>query len=175
MPLPPPINFPAFLRTQSHLLQPPVNNYCLYNTQDFTVMVVGGPNKRTDYHVNPTEEWFYQVKGAMVLKVVEKGDGGEEVFRDVEIGEGDMFMLPGNTPHNPVRFEKTVGIVIERKRPEGTNDTLQWYCETCKSIVYSESFYCTDLGTQLKPVIERYFATEELRTCKKCGHVNQTK
>lgn len=193
MPLPPPINFPKWLAEKSHLLKPPVNNFCLYNSADFTVMVVGGPNARTDYHWNETEEWFYQYKGDMLLKVVDDGE-----FRDVPIREGEMFMLPGNTPHNPVRFADTVGIVVERKRPPEaigelmcgnftghwtcrtqrvyqTVDRLRWYCEQCKEIVYEESFHCVDLGTQLKPVIERYFASEELRTCKKCGHVNPKK
>lgn len=175
----PPINFPKWLEENSHRLQPPVNNFCLWNEKDITVMVVGGPNKRTDYHVNPTEEWFYQIKGNMLLKIVEN----ETEFRDVEIREGDMFLLPGNIPHNPVRFADTVGIVLERQRPQGRrlnqlagqNDHLRWYCSSCHQIVYQESFFCTDLGVQLKPVIERFAASQELRTCKNCGTVNEAK
>lgn len=55
MPLSPPLNFTQWLQDKGHLLQPPVNNFCLYSGKDFTVMVVGGPNERNDYHVNETE------------------------------------------------------------------------------------------------------------------------
>lgn len=133
--LPKPFNFPvstahiltpqAWLRDNRELLSPPVNNFCLYNTKDFTVMAVGGPNKRTDYHVNPTEEYFYQIQGDMLLKVV---DG--DAFVDVNICEGDMYLLPANIPHNPVRFANTTGIVVERQRPAGENGISPMHART---------------------------------------------
>ncbi|KAJ3289141.1 3-hydroxyanthranilic acid dioxygenase [Borealophlyctis nickersoniae] len=134
-------------------------------------MVVGGPNARTDYHINETEEWFYQHKGDMLLKVVDEGE-----FKDIPIKEGEMFLLPGNIPHNPVRFANTVGLVVERKRPPASLDRLRWYCadSACRAIVHERAFHCTNLGTQLKPVIEEYYANEDLRTCKICGAVNPT-
>ncbi len=51
----PPFKLDQWIQDNKHLLQPPVNNYCLWRSADFTVMAVGGPNKRTDYHINPTE------------------------------------------------------------------------------------------------------------------------
>jgi len=126
--------------------------------------VVGGPNARTDYHINQTPEWFYQYKGAMILKVV---DG--VVFRDIIIREGDMFLLPPNTPHNPVRFADTVGVVLEQKRPEDSIDRMRWYCQGCKEVVHEAAFHCTDLGTQIKEAVEAFKTSNDLRTCKNCG------
>ncbi|KAJ9157802.1 3-hydroxyanthranilate 3,4-dioxygenase [Pleurostoma richardsiae] len=160
-----PVNLPKWLEENSHLLKPPINNYCVYN-EDFTVMIVGGPNARTDYHINETPEWFYQYKGAMMLKVV---DGG--AFRDIIIREGDMFLLPANTPHNPVRFANTVGVVLEQRRPETSIDRMRWYCQSCHEIVHEAAFHCTDLGTQIKAGVEAFKASEEKRRCKNCGEL----
>ncbi len=166
MPISPPLNLKRWIEDNRHFLTPPVGNKLVWEDTEFTVMVVGGPNTRKDYHVDPGEEWFYQVEGDMVLKVMEDG-----ASRDIAIREGEMFLLPSNVPHSPQRFPDTVGMVIERKRLEGELDHLRWYCESCGEVLYNESFHCTNLGTQLAPVIERFHADEALRTCKSCGAV----
>jgi 3-hydroxyanthranilate 3,4-dioxygenase len=169
--LPFPINFPKWLEENGHLLQPPVGNYCLFKSKDYTVMVVGGPNARSDYHFQPTEEFFYQVKGGMLLKVIDDGQ-----FRDIHIGEGEMFMLPANTPHSPCRFDNTIGLVVERTRPEGGEDAMRWYCPNLGAhqgkphIVKEKRFLCTDLGTQLKPIIDEWKADVAGRKCSDCGY-----
>lgn len=102
----------------------------------------------------------------MMLKVV---DGGR--FRDIIIREGDMFLLPPNTPHNPVRFANTVGVVIEQRRPADSIDRMRWYCQKCGEIVHEAAFHCTDLGTQIKEAVNAFKADEQARTCKQCGEV----
>ena len=109
-----------------------------------------------------------------MMRIVE-----EEKFRDVHIQEGDTFLLPANTPHNPVRFADTVRMVMERKRPEGSLDRLRWYCSKGNharpTIIHEFTFHCVDLGTQLKPLIEEWQNNEALRLCKACGQVEDSK
>jgi 3-hydroxyanthranilate 3,4-dioxygenase len=100
----------------------------------------------------------------MTLKVVDEGQ-----FRDIVIREGEMFLLPPNTPHNPVRFANTVGIVLEQPRPEGSQDRLRWYCANCHAMVDEAAFHCTDLGTQIKEAVNAFKGSESRRKCDKCG------
>jgi 3-hydroxyanthranilate 3,4-dioxygenase len=166
------------LEANSHLLQPPVNNYCVYHpstSSGYTVMVVGGPNARTDYHINSTPEFFYQYRGSMLLKTVADTSTTPHTFQDIPIHEGSLFLLPANTPHCPVRFKDTVGVVMEQPRKEGAEDTMRWYCQSCGEIVWEKRFICTDLGTQIKAVVEEFGADVQKRTCAKCGVLAETK
>ncbi|MFQ5653861.1 MAG: 3-hydroxyanthranilate 3,4-dioxygenase [Planctomycetota bacterium] len=166
MAMPAAFSLKTWIDEHRHLLKPPVCNQVIWRDTEFMVMVVGGPNQRKDYHVNPTEEFFYQLEGEMVLKVI---DGGE--FRDIPIGEGEVFLLPPLVPHSPQRFAHTVGMVVEHKRPEGEDDHIRFYCECCREIIFDHSFYLTDLVTQLKPVMERFWGNASLRECSECGAV----
>ena len=43
--------------------------------------------------------------------------------------------------------------------------------DACLAALHDAEFQLQDLGKQLKPIIESFYAAEQLRTCKKCGHV----
>ena len=104
-------NFQKWIDENEHLLKPPVGNKKVFEDGDMTVQVVGGPNERADYHDDPVEEFFYQLKGNMVLKV---GDNGN--FYDVPIKEGEVFLLPPHVRHSPQRPAGSIGLVVEPKR-----------------------------------------------------------
>lgn len=165
--LPPAINFKKWIDENRHLLKPPVGNKAIYN-DDYIVMVVGGPNSRKDYHLNQTPEFFYQVEGDIVLKVIEDGKP-----RDIHIREGEVFYLPPNIPHSPQRGANTVGLVIEQKRAEGMKDGLAWYCENCNHKLYEESFELKNIEVDLPVIFEKFYSNLELLTCDNCGTVMQ--
>jgi len=159
-------NLKAWIDEHRHLLKPPVGNKMIWQDSEFLVMIVGGPNARKDYHVEDGEELFYQIEGDITVRVLEDGRP-----RDIVIREGDIFLLPAGVPHSPQRPAGTVGMVVERMRKPNEIDHLRWYCESCGEMLHDAMFHCKDLGTQLKPVIEGFFANELLRTCSKCGTV----
>ncbi len=162
-----PFNLNNWIEENRHLLKPPVGNQCVYKEAgDFIVMVVGGPNSRKDFHYNESEELFYQLEGDITVRIVEDGK-----IQDINIKAGDMFLLPAKVPHSPQRSEGSVGLVIEKVRPETDTDGFMWFCENCNEKLYEEYFKLTDIVKQLPPVMERFYSDEDKRTCKKCGHV----
>ena len=162
------INFPQWIEHHRHLLKPPVGNKRIFEDGDFIIMVVGGPNVRRDYHVDPGQEFFYQIEGDMVLKTRQDGR-----LVDVPIRQGEMLLLPGLVPHSPQRPAGTVGLVVERRRHAGERDGFQWYCERCGALLHEEFIELTDIEKQLPPVFERFHANREARTCRHCGAVQE--
>src|SRR5687767_3247056 len=167
MPIQSPFNFKQWIDKHRHLLKPPVGNQVVYKgNQDFIVMVVGGPNSRKDFHFNEGEEFFFQLEGNIVVRIMEDGKP-----RDISIKEGEIFLLPPRTPHSPQRGPNTVGLVIERYRRNGEKDGFMWFCENCSNKLYEEYFELTDIVKQFPPLMKRFYESEDLRTCKKCGAV----
>lgn len=147
-------------------LKPPVCNKQLYEGGDFIVQVVGGPNSRSDYHVDEGPELFYQVEGEMLLKTVQDGE-----FVDIPIREGEIFLLPPRVPHSPQRFPQTVGLVVERPRTPDELDGFLWFCAKCANKLHEEYLHVSDIVRDLPPVFERFYGNVAARTCKRCGHV----
>ena len=161
-----PVNIQEWSATIRQRRRPPGGNKVMCLDGGVIVMGVGGTNSRKDFHVDPAEEFFQQIEGDMLLRIVENGR-----IVDVPIRAGEMLLLPPRVPHSPQRYPDTVGLVIEGRRPAGALDGLQWYCERCERLLYEEFFVLTNIETQFPPVFDRFFGSLERRTCKHCGHV----
>ena len=148
-----PLNIKAWIEDHRALLKPPVGNKCVWKDGEFIVMVVGGPNNRKDYHYNETPEFFYQLEGDILLKIIDNG-----IAKDVHIKEGDIYLLPSKVPHSPQRGANTVGIVIEYQRPEGVKDALEWYCENCNHQLFRAPFTLDNIETDMPIIFDQYYS-----------------
>ena len=162
-------NFQQWIDANKDKLKPPVGNVQVWEDGEMMVTVVGGPNRRRDFHDDPAEELFYQLKGGIVLRLIEE-QGKPPV--EVPIREGDIFLLPKHVRHSPQRGPDTIGVVIEMPRPEGSLDAFEWYCPNCHSLVHRAEVRLKSLVRDLPPIFDKFNSNEELRRCKKCGTVH---
>jgi len=162
-----PLNLRRWIDEHRDLLKPPIGAEVVWKDSQFMVMVIGGPNARRDFHIDPRDEFFYQIEGDMVLEYIDR-DGRRQRER---IREGDVFLLPANTPHSPQRLPDTVGLVVEPVRGPDEPEGDAWYCERCDARLYEMSRGEGDLLLDLKKVSEQFNASEALRTCRACGYV----
>jgi 3-hydroxyanthranilate 3,4-dioxygenase len=164
------VHLPTWIKQNRKNLTPPVSNKQLFNdSKDMVLFVSGGPNTRNDYHVNPTEELFYQLKGTIAVRL-RPLDGGKPY--DQIIKEGELFLLPRWVPHRPQRPAGTLGLIVEFPRPEGQLDGLRWYCPKCDHLVHEALWQLKKIDEDLKVIMEDFWGGPvERRTCKNCGHV----
>ena len=148
-------------------LKPPVGAKTIFQGDDFMITVVGGPNARTDYHVNQTEEFFFQLKGTVTVRIQHEGKP-----HDIVLSEGSIYLLPADVPHSPMRGPDTVGLIVERIRKNGTMDTHRWYCEKCNNVLFEKTVAIEVLERDMPPVFNAYYGDPQNQCCKKCGHIN---
>jgi len=166
----PPLDIAQWIEAHRALLRPPVGNAQIWQESDFIVTVVGGPNRRTDYHDDPLEEFFYQLQGDMVLRVLEDGEP-----HDLPIRQGSIFLLPPHLRHSPQRPVGTVGLVIERQRPAGMVDGFEWYCPRCHALLHRVEVQLHSIVADLPPLFEQFYADEAKRRCSRCGTLHPGK
>ena len=161
-----PFNFQRWLDEHAHVLKPPVGNRQIWQDSDFLVTVVGGPNGRSDFHDDPLEEFFYQLKGNAHLLLWDANR-----YERIELREGDIFLLPPHMHHSPQRPEAgSLCLVIERQRPDGLRDAFQWSCARCGTPIRRLDVQLQSIVADLPITYERFYASSEAeRVCPSCG------
>jgi 3-hydroxyanthranilate 3,4-dioxygenase len=152
---------------QDYFNPPFRTNRLIVSHKDFLVMILRGPNTRLDFHIEPGDEFFYQVEGDMELHLKPE----RERRQVVKIKEGEIFVCPGGLAHSPRRFENTWGLVIERKRRPEEKEEFAWFCEKCDELVLSRVMGQGNIPAQVSEVYQEFNDKEKLRTCRACGYV----
>ncbi len=165
-------NLQGWIDQNRDKLKPPVGNAQVWEDGEFMVTIVGGPNQRRDYHDDPTEEFFYQLEGDIMLRLIEKP--GQPPI-EVPVKQGEVFLLPKHIRHSPQRGPNTIGMVVEMPRPDGQMDGFEWYCPKCHALLHRAEVRLKSIVKDLPPLFETFYASEDLRRCKKCGTVHPGK
>ena len=165
-----PFNLSEWIEHNRHELRPPVSNKQIWLDDDLIVTVIGGGNERTDYHDDPLPEFFYQLEGTMVLRIIDQE--GHPPY-DVPINAGEVFLLPPHVRHSPQRLDPTgLGLVVEVGRPEGVVDGFVWYCESCWHLIHRAEVQLRSIVDDLPPLFDAFYESADARTCPACGVVH---
>jgi 3-hydroxyanthranilate 3,4-dioxygenase len=140
----------------------------LWQKPDSLVFVARGREYRSEFHVNPSDETMYMIKGEMRLHYRTTG-AKEEV---AQIPEGSMIYTPAGVPHSPRFAPEAFALISERKRRDGEIDRFHWYCPNCDAFLHEETFIVRDYAEDpVSKAYQHFFENETFRTCKKCGTV----
>lgn len=161
-----PVNVDSWFQEHRAEFSPPVCNRLMHKNQ-LTIMFVGGPNTRKDFHIDQSSEFFFQMRGNMELPTIQNGQR-----KLVKIRQGQVFLLPSRVQHSPQRIEEgSLGLVIERRRDEGEFDGLRYFVDfdRCDEILWERYFHCADLGQDLVPVVKAFMSSEERASGRPTG------
>jgi 3-hydroxyanthranilate 3,4-dioxygenase len=140
----------------------------LWQNPDSLCFVARGRAYRSEFHINPSDETMYVIKGEMRLHS-RTPDGKERVDC---VAEGSIIYTPGGTPHSPRFAPDAFALISERQRRDGEIDRFHWYCAKCDHFLHEESFVVRDYTEDpVSQAYRRFYESEEFRTCKNCGEV----
>lgn len=142
--------------------------YPLWQEDECLCFVARGREYRSEFHLNPSHELQYSIKGDLNLHY-RTPDGKEHI---AVVPEGSCLYQPPMVPHSPRFGPDSFQLVVERKRRPGEIDRFHWFCPSCDHLLHEETFVVGDYGVD--PVSRAYgnfFNSMEFRTCKKCGTV----
>jgi 3-hydroxyanthranilate 3,4-dioxygenase len=140
----------------------------LWQTADSIAFVARGREHRSEFHVDPSDEIMYMIKGDVDLHYI-NAEGEHKVAL---VKEGELLYCPAGTPHSPRFSPDAYMLVVERKRREGEQDRFVWFCERCKAPLYQSVKHVRDYREDpVSRAYEEFYSIESHRTCSKCSHV----
>ena len=142
--------------------------YVMWQEEGSLAFVARGREYRSEFHIDPSDEVMYMIKGEMNLHF-RSPDGAEDIS---VLKEGEAMFTAAGIPHSPRFPPDAFLLVLERKRREGEIDRFHWFCPECDAFLHEETFIVNDY--RLDPVSKAYqnfFDSEEFRTCSECGNV----
>ena len=106
-----PIHVLTWIRQHASEMVPPIGHKTIWRDDTYEIVVVRGPNTRRDFHINSKPEIFYQMRGAVTLRL----RIGKHIVEQ-PIQEGELFVLPPHVPHSPQRDKGSWGLVVEQRQ-----------------------------------------------------------
>jgi 3-hydroxyanthranilate 3,4-dioxygenase len=140
----------------------------LWQTADTIAFVARGRAGRSEFHVDPSDEVMYMVKGDMALHY-RTPEGVEKILA---LREGQIMHCPAGVPHSPRFAPDAFVLVLERKRRSDEVDRFLWYCAGCGGQLYEATRRVADYHDDpVSRVYEEFYGNESNRTCGQCGRV----
>jgi 3-hydroxyanthranilate 3,4-dioxygenase len=140
----------------------------LWQEEESLAFVAKGRDYRSEFHIDPSSELVYMIKGTMNFHI-RTPENKEEV---IVLKEGTAIYTPPGVPHSPRFPSNAFLLTVERKRRSGEIDRFQWFCRRCDNLLHEEEFVVEDYRRD--PVSQAYrnfYTSEEARTCARCGEV----
>lgn len=142
--------------------------YPLWQEDECLCFVARGREYRSEFHLNPSHELQYSIKGE--LRLHWRTPAGREEISVVP--EGGCLYQPPMVPHSPRFAEDAFQLVVERKRRPGEIDRFHWFCPHCDSLLHEEQFVVSDYGSDpVSRAYDNFFGSLDFRTCRHCGTV----
>jgi 3-hydroxyanthranilate 3,4-dioxygenase len=140
----------------------------LWQGEESMAFVARGRVGRSEFHVDPSDEVMYMLKGEMELHYLTP-EGERKV---ATIREGEVIHCPAGTPHSPHFSPEARVLVFERRRRPEEQDRFLWFCEHCNTKLYEATRQVSDYREDpVSRVYEEFYGDPAHLTCPSCGHV----
>ena len=140
----------------------------LWLTPDSMAFIARGREYRSEFHINPSYEIQYSIKGDLNLHY-RTPEGVEKV---AFVPEGSCLFQPPLVPHSPRFAPDAFQLVVERARVQGDVDRFHWFCQSCDNFLHEETYVVDDYKADpVTRAYENFYKSQDFRTCKRCGTI----